>query len=45
MTKPSRDTVFVIDDDEAVRDSLKLLLESHLDPDFLHGRPPPQHPA
>ena len=30
MTKPSRDTVFVIDDDEAVRDSLKLLLESHL---------------
>jgi len=23
----------------------RLLLESHLDPDFLHGRPPPQHPA
>jgi two-component system response regulator FixJ len=30
MSKPSRGTVFVIDDDEAVRDSLKLLLESHL---------------
>ena len=44
MSTPSRGTVFLIDDDEAVRDSLKLLLESHLlrvrdfasAPEFLH---------
>jgi two-component system, LuxR family, response regulator FixJ len=29
MAQPPPGTVFVIDDDEAVRDSLKLLLESH----------------
>ena len=32
MGQPPSGTVFVIDDDEAVRDSLKLLLESHLLP-------------
>jgi two-component system response regulator FixJ len=32
MTRPPPGTVFVIDDDEAVRDSLRLLLESHLFP-------------
>ncbi|MDF2765946.1 MAG: transcriptional regulatory protein [Rhodospirillales bacterium] len=32
MGQPPLGTVFVIDDDEAVRDSLKLLLESHLLP-------------
>jgi two-component system response regulator FixJ len=29
MAQPPAGTVFVIDDDDAVRDSLKLLLESH----------------
>ncbi len=39
MGTPPPGTVFVIDDDEAVRDSLKLLLESHLLPvrDFASG--------